>query len=154
MSARLAVFAALAAVAIWLVWPGSPEPSTQAQSRQPAPVSQFSPWYAEALRDILDLEETDIPPLERRLAANPNDFPARLKLMAYHLRADRVANPEDRVKRLSHVLWLIEHHPDSELLRSYVSRLTRDEMTQEDYQRAVALWDAAMQARPDELAVQ
>src|SRR5678816_277849 len=77
-----------------------------------APPRMFSPWYADALRDILTLEESDAAGLERRIAANPEDFPARLQLMAYHQRADRAAFPEDRAKRVRHVFWLIEHHPD------------------------------------------
>jgi hypothetical protein len=81
----------------------------------------FSPWYGESLRDILKLEESDIARLEQKLAANPDDFPSRLKLMAYHQRADRAGRQEDRAKRVQHALWLIEHHPDSELLHSPVS---------------------------------
>ena len=47
----------------------------------------FSPWYGESLRGILALEETDVARLEQQLAANLDDFPTRLKLMAYHQRA-------------------------------------------------------------------
>ena len=68
----------------------------------------FSPWYREALRGILDLEESDVARLEQQLATNPDDFPTRLKLMAYHQRADRAIHPEDRAERARHTLWLIE----------------------------------------------
>jgi hypothetical protein len=120
----------------------------------PAPPRMFSPWYVESLRDILELEETGVARLEQQLAANPDDFPARLKLMAYHQRADRAGRQEDRAKRVQHALWLIERHPDSELLHSPVSRFSLGELTPEDYQRAVALWDAAAKAKPGDATVQ
>jgi hypothetical protein len=113
----------------------------------------FSPWYVESLRDILKLEESDVARLEQSLAANPEDFPTRLKLMAYHQRADRLGRKEDRAQRAQHALWLIEHHPDSELLHSPVSRFSPSELSPADYRRAVALWDAAVKAKPGDAAV-
>lgn len=113
----------------------------------------FSPWYAESLRDILELEESDVARLEQRLAAHPEDFPTRLKLMAYHQRADRAGRKEDRAQRAQHALWLIEHHPDSELLHSPVSRFSPGELAPADYRCAVALWDAAATAKPRDAAV-
>ncbi len=100
----------------------APEASRPARVTLPPPM--FSPWYAESLRDILNLEEADVVRLEQRLAGNPEDFPTRLKLMAYHQRADRAGHEEDRAQLVQHALWLIEHHPDSELLHSPVSRFT------------------------------
>jgi hypothetical protein len=114
----------------------------------------FSPWYAESLRDILKLEKSDVARLEQRLAANPEDFPTRLKLMAYHQRADRAGRDEDRAQRVRHALWLIEHHSDSELLHSPVSRFSPGELTPADYLRTVALWDAAAKAKAGDAAVQ
>lgn len=114
----------------------------------------FSPWYAESLRNTDELEETDVARLEQQLAGNPNDFAARLKLMAYHQRADRAGRQEDRTKRVQHALWLIERHPDSELLHSPVSRFSKGELTAAAYRRAAALWDAAAKAKPDDAAVQ
>ncbi len=114
----------------------------------------FSPWYGEALRDILELEDSDVARLEQKLAANPDDFPTRLKLMAYHQRADRAGRHEDRAKRLQHALWLIEHHPDCELLHAPVSRFSQSELTPADHRRAVGLWGAAAKAKPGDAAVQ
>jgi hypothetical protein len=108
-----------------------------------SPPAMFSPWYAEALRDVLQLEEADAARLEQQLAANANDFPTRLKLMAYYQRADRAAHPEDRAKRVRHALWLIEHHPDSELLHSPVSHFSEGELSPAEYRKAVALWEGA-----------
>lgn len=144
MGVRLALLAALAAVVVSIPVTGS--------AAQPPPM--FSPWYVDALRGILDLEQADVARLERQLAANPNDFPARFKLMAYHRRADRTGRQEDRAKRVQHALWLIEHHPASELLHSFVSQFSPGELTPTEYRRAVNLWDAAVRAQPDVAAVQ
>ena len=74
--------------------------------------------------------------------------------MAYHQRADRAGRKEDRAQRAQHALWLIEHHPDSELLHSPVSRFSPGGLTPADYRRAVALWDAAAKAKSGDAAVQ
>lgn len=107
------------------------------------PPTMFSPWYAEAMRGILQIEPADAVRLEQQLSANPTDFPARLQLMAYHQRADRAANPEDRAKRLNHTFWLVEHHPSSELLHSPVSRFTAADLSPAELRRAAQLWEAA-----------
>ena len=108
-----------------------------------SPPAMFSPWYAESLRDILDLDEADAARLEQQLAANADDSPTRLKLMAYYQRADRAAHLEDRAKRVQHALWLIEHHPVSELLHSPVSHFSEGGLSPAEYRKAVALWDGA-----------
>ena len=71
---------------------------------------------------VLELEEKDVARLEAELREHPNDFPARLQVMAYYQRADRIGPERDRSKRVAHALWLIEHHPESEILHSPVSR--------------------------------
>ncbi len=150
MGVRMAVLAALAAGVVLILATGGAPRAAQAQS---APHPLFSPGYAEALRDILALEEVDAARLEQQLAANPNDFRARLQLMAYYQRADRTGRDEDRAKRAQSALWLIEHHPNSELLHSPVSRCSPGELTPVEYQRAVNLWHAAAQAQPGDAAV-
>jgi hypothetical protein len=124
----------------------------QTVSAQTPPM--FSPWYAESLRDILTLEESDAARLEKNTASNPDDFRSRLKLMAYYQRGDQAGLPESRVKRAELALWLIQHHPDSELLHSPVSRFAKGELPGATYQRAAALWDAAAKAHPRDAAVQ
>ena len=159
MSAR---FAGLPVVVFVLLIVPSSRP-VQAQSvaqdssrpvRVPPPPPMFSPWYAAALRDILELQESDVARLEQKLTANQEDFPTRLKLMAYYQRADRAGRQDDRAKRANHTLWLIEHHPDSELLHSFVSRFSRGELTPTDYRRATTLWDSAAKAKAVYAAVQ
>jgi len=107
-----------------------------------APPPMFSPWYSEALRDTLKLEPSDAAQLERALAANPEDQTARLKLMAYHLRGDRATRSEDRAQRAALAVWLIEHHPDSEILHSPFARFAPGEVSAE------ALWDRAVRQHP------
>jgi hypothetical protein len=113
----------------------------------------FSQWYSETLRDVLALEEGDVDRLERQLATNPDDLAARLKLMAYHVRADRAGLREDRRKRLQYAIWLIEHRPDSEILHSSVSRFSKGELSSDDYRRAVDLWNLAVKNVPDNAAI-
>lgn len=125
----------------------------EAAKAQPAP-RMYSPWYAEALRDVMKLEEADAARLENRLQADPDDAAARLQLMAYHQRGDRASRAEDRRKRAQHALWLIERRPGSELLHSPVSRFSPGELTPAEYARSLALWDAATKASPADSTVQ
>lgn len=161
MAPRIAVLVALAAVAFFLLTTAERPRAVEAQVSTPkitltaaAPTPMFSPWYGEALQNILLLEATDVAKLEQQLAANPEDFPARLKLMAYHQRGDRIAHPEDQAKRIEHVLWLILNHPESELLHSPVSRFGPGELPPATYRRMVELWDTAVEAHPQDAAVQ
>jgi hypothetical protein len=75
--------------------------------------------------------------LENRLATNPEDIKARALLGAYYYRNAK------RDQRLNNALWLIEHHPDSELLRSSAFSISAEESPLNDmasYERAKALW--------------
>jgi hypothetical protein len=144
MGVRTAVITALAAVVFIPLVTGA----------IPPPPRMFSPWYADSLRDILDLTQTDVDRIEQQLAADPDDFPARLKVMAYYQRADRSVRREDVAKRAQHTLWLIQHHPDCELLHSPVSRFSHHELTPAAYRHAVALWNSAANAQPRNAAVQ
>jgi hypothetical protein len=136
MGARLAVAVLLAAI-------GSAQ----------APPPMFRPWYGEALRDIYELEATDAARLERQLAANPEDFRARLKLLAYHHRADRIGRPEDRAERVRLTFWLIEHHPDSEILHSPFTRFLPGELNSVEFRRAVAFWERASRNAPGQAVI-
>jgi hypothetical protein len=107
----------------------------------------FSRAYTDALRDVLSLEAEDVAGLERQLLAEPDNFPARLKLMAYFLRADRVGLKESRERRAQHALWLIGHHPDSEILWSPYASFSPGQLTADEYRRARELWDRALRAR-------
>ncbi len=117
------------------------------------PPPMFSPAYVEALRDILELEPEDAAQIEARLASNPDDFAARLKLIAYHGRADRAALPDSRSRRVELVLWLIENRPDSEILSSPYAALPSADLTSDQSQRASRSWETAMRDRPPDARV-
>jgi hypothetical protein len=138
MSVRLAFLAALAT-------------SLPLPAQPPPPLSRS---YVEAVRDVLQLEESDAARLEQKLAANPEDSANRTTLMAYYGRADRTARPADRAKRARLALWLIEHHPESEVLHAPISRFSSAELTAPDYSRALRLWEAATQAKPHDARIQ
>lgn len=162
MASRIAVPLALAGglALILLTRPGPTRVQAQgAATESPPPAAvqappMFSPWYADALGDVLELEQAGAGALERQLAQNPEDFRARLKLMAYYSRADRAAHPDDVARRFEHALWLIEHHPDSEILHSYVSRFSPDQLSPAAYQRAARLWEAQSRSHAADAAVQ
>jgi len=62
--------------------------------------------YVQDGRDISEIEASD---LEARLAKNPNDLPARLKLIGYYERVGR--DKEIFSAGLEHILWMIDHRP-------------------------------------------
>jgi TonB family protein len=75
--------------------------------------------------------------LERRLQANPEDLAARDRLVAYY---NRTAAREPRLK---HILWLIEHHPESDILGFSSAQISPggDALNDDaDYQRAREIW--------------
>ena len=83
--------------------------------------------------------------LEEGLTKDPEDVEARAKLLGYYFaRGGRgVPAQEARQARLRHILWLIEHHPDSDLLSG--SEATIDPVGHpladaDDYAKARAAW--------------
>jgi tetratricopeptide (TPR) repeat protein len=88
--------------------------SQKSSTRKPL----FSPAYVKALERVQDLEPADVEKLEAKLQAQPEDYDARLQLIAYHVRGDRLNRPDSREAHLRHVLWLIQNKPDSDILAS------------------------------------
>jgi beta-lactamase regulating signal transducer with metallopeptidase domain len=119
--------------------PGTVVP--QRPRRIPPPM--FSHAYVEALQGVLDLEPSDAAALEQELEQRPEDFAARLKLIAYCLRADRVDLPGSRSRRVSLLLWLAEHHPESEILGSPYGLLSPGDLTTGQLAQARQWWEAA-----------
>lgn len=153
---RITALITLSVVAIVIVLTRPGLAPAQVQRGAPAaqlPPPMFSPWYGDAISDALELEQTDVLQLERKLRQQADDFPTRLKLMAYHQRADRASHPEDLAKRVRHVLWLIEHAPESEILHSYVAQFSPGQLTPAQYGSAEALWRAALEAAPKNAAI-
>ena len=90
----------------------------------------------------MTLEQVDT--LETRVAADPDDWEARHRLVDYYSAGTKV--PWDRkvpgLRR--HALWLIEHHPEHEIAAPPLS----PEYDPEGFAQAIRLWDAHLQ-KPD-----
>ncbi len=113
----------------------------RAATKHRVPPPLFSQDYAEALRNVEALETEDVQELEKRLTENPDDFAARLKLIAYAMRADRASLEESRRSRADLVLWLVENRSDSEVLGSPYS------IFQPGVKITLGNWASFMQAR-------
>jgi TonB family protein len=80
--------------------------------------------------------------LEDRLNRNPEDIKTRALLSAYYFRHAM------RRQRLENVFWLIEHHPESELLQCRAFAISAEDSPINDmasYERAKVLWLAISQ---------
>ena len=87
----------------------------------------------ELLAEGQRLTPQEVENLEAHLKTFPEDLTARARLIGYYF-----VNAA-RQRRLQHVFWLIEHHPESSLLNSPSAAITRWN-DQADYERAKALW--------------
>ncbi len=125
----------------------------RAATKHRVPPHLFSQDYAEALTKVEALETEDVQELEKRLTENPDDFAARLKLIAYAMRADRASLEESRRSRADLVLWLVENRSDSEVLGSPYSIFQPGELSPDQLARAMRLWDSATKARRSDARV-
>jgi hypothetical protein len=107
------------------------------------PPPMFSRAYSDALQGILGLESPDVVALEQQLNRNPEDFAARLKLIAYTMRADRIDVPGSRSHRVDLLLWLVEHQPNSEILSSPYAVLSQTDLTPDQLIVAKRWWETA-----------
>lgn len=113
----------------------------------------FSRAYVNALQGVLEMEPRDAAALEKRLAVNPRDFSARLKLLAYDMRADRINRPESREQRVSLLFWLVAHQPDSEILSSPYGTLLPGDLSPDQAAQARKSWTAATGPRQTDARV-
>ena len=92
------------------------------------------------------LSSTEATQLESLLAAGREDLDTRAKLIGYNLfRSDR-----HEARLHEHILWLISHHPESELLRVCdISRSKHPDV----YDQAHALWQRVLEQRPCDMLV-
>ena len=91
------------------------------------------------------LTAADVSRMEQQLVSNPDDLETRSKLIAYYF-LNGTSEP-----RLSHILWMIEHHPDSELTAfdsQGISPLPNSLNSPSDYQRATSLWQQQVAIHP------
>jgi len=78
--------------------------------------------------------EADI--AEAKLRSSPEDTAARIKLIGYYFKHIETT-PKDI--RRAHILWLIEHNPDSEIWTSNLGSISKD-ADPEGYEEAKNLW--------------
>lgn len=135
------------------VGPTQPSPQIDGARRPGVPPPMFSRAYVDALQGILQLEAPDVAALKRRLVQNPADFVARLKLIAYCMRADRVGLQESGREKAELVLWLIEHQPESEILGSPYGVLSPGDLTPDQLERAKRLWESAANPRQSDARI-
>jgi Flp pilus assembly protein TadD len=84
--------------------------------------------------------------LEKMLEQNPEDTSTRERLLTFYRWTGKNTQPwnDNVVARRRHALWLVEHHPDSDLLTSV--RLSKREDPQ-GYAHARAMWLTAIDRR-------
>jgi beta-lactamase regulating signal transducer with metallopeptidase domain len=102
------------------------------------------------MTELFNLPATQASELERRLAQNPEDLEARVGLIGYYL-----VNGMPQ-KRLENILWLIEHHPESDLALSLQARLAPidgPDNNPADFERAKTSWMAQAAAHTDDARV-
>ena len=124
-----------------------------AQAQQSRP-----PTYASIAREGYRLNKVEAEALEAALARNPDDLATRAKLLGFYFRgAVRLYGPETTIAaRRRHILWLIEHHPGSEVAQ--LSEATIDAAghalaDKDGYEEAAKLWTQQAQRSGNDAAV-
>jgi|SRR5579872_6158154 len=89
--------------------------------------------------------------LEAQLEKNPEDLSARAKLIGYYYyQWMQPGEAAAKAGRRKHILWLIEHHPDSPILNLAevpIEETGNSLADPEGYQQARQLWLSQMEAR-------
>ncbi len=138
--ARWAAILACGLPMVWLVSVTQLAPAAaQEQPQSPAAI-------AELLKGR-QIAPADAAALERYLAANPHDLPARRQLILYYYSAGI------REPRLSHILWIVANHPESGDAMFVSQGITpRDSSFNSlaEYQRVLEAWRQAAAARPND----
>jgi TonB family protein len=130
---------ALAACSLPLIYMASVVQLAPAQVQEPVKVQRT------ASDGISNLTTADAARMEQALVTNPDDLETRSKLIAYYFLNDI------REPRLSHILWMIGNHPESELAAfnsSGISPQVNSLNSGGDYQRAASLWQQQVAIHP------
>jgi len=115
--------------------------TTGAFAQGPDPAS-----YPKLVRDGTALSQADAEKIEAALNQNPEDMGARVKLLGFYFRgqAMKVYGRDATIEaRRRHILWLIEHHPESEATNLSEATIDRAGHSLADvigYDQASALW--------------
>jgi beta-lactamase regulating signal transducer with metallopeptidase domain len=131
-------------------------PTTQAQELQPDPAVSERLAKQKARDELIKaaraLTPEQVAQLEAAVSRNPEDLAARERLLIYYADYQRKLDAAAIAARRAHVLWLIEHHPASELAGSWGMRLfttNQDPNPDPDgYAQAKRLW-LAQTGKPD-----
>jgi hypothetical protein len=96
--------------------------------------------------------------LEEQLKTNPEDLAARTRLLGYYftIAKNQIGVPATIAARRRHILWLIEHHPESEvtgLSESTLDVLGHDLADKEGFEQARALWVKQLELHKDSAEV-
>jgi beta-lactamase regulating signal transducer with metallopeptidase domain len=112
------------------------------------------PARQDALRDAINgmkLTAEQAQELEAKLKSNPEDMPARTQLLGAY-QQQQFKSPEARRARQGHVLWLVEHHPEADVLATSFGGLDRV-LDGSVYEQAKTLWLKNVQANPKRVAI-
>jgi len=101
--------------------------------------------YSRLARDAAALSRSDAEGLEALLNDRPDDLTARVKLLGFYFRGAMGLYGHDATieARRRHILWLIAHHPDSEVVDLSEATIDRAGHALADpagYAQASALW--------------
>jgi hypothetical protein len=100
---------------------------------------------ANLVREGFGLSKTGAEQLEAQLKDSPDDLAVRAKLLGFYARgALQLLGQHDTIEaRRRHILWLIEHHPESQaagLSEATIDRAGHNLADAEGYEQASKLW--------------
>lgn len=95
-----------------------------------------------------DLTAEQVNKLEEKVAKEPTDITSRTKLLGYYFMNDRGGDKG----KARHILWLIEHAPESEILATPYGTLDAI-MNSEAYGNGKAAWQAQIAKQPENLKI-
>ena len=101
--------------------------------------------YLDPLREADRLSPSEAASLENQLLRRPDDLSIRARLISHYFQ-HAIAQP-----RISHILWVIQHHPGSKLAGSPVARVAPSSdvlSTRSDYETLRIAWIGQIDANP------
>lgn len=106
-------------------------------------------FHLDVRKEAHQISPAEIAQMENALLSSPHDLSTRARLMSYYFQQS-IAQP-----RIAHVLWVVEHHPESKLAGSPVAGVTRSDLlnTRSDYEAARLLWLRQAESHPASAAV-
>jgi|SRR5262245_39621129 len=116
------------------------------------------PPYASIAREGYRLTKAQVETLETALAGNPDDLATRTKLLGFYFRgAINLYGREGTIAaRRRHILWLIEHHPGSEVVglsEASIDPAGHSLADKDGYEQAATLWTLKAQLAGSNTAV-